>query len=198
MAQTQNNKSNVSTTRGVVGGYFFSAPVGVEDIPTAENFATWTPGDEWENQGYVPEDGFTESLSSDGVDELRDINLEVVDTTEGSFTETLEIGFMEVAKAPLATQYGHENVTDENGVITIDHNWAKSNEERAFALLLVLKNNRRWVKFIKSGKVTERGDFTGNATTVASRNVTITYTTDDDGSGCVDYIESESGDTPSA
>lgn len=185
-----NNKANVSTTRGVVGGYFFSAATTNTDVPTASNFKTWVPGTTWELQGYVPEDGFTESVSNDGSDELRDINLEVVDTTEGSFTETLQIGFMEMAKNPLATQYGHDNVTDASGVITVNHNWSKAGETRMYALLLVLKNGRRWVKYIPAGKVTEVGDFTGNATTVAGRTVTITYTTDDSGNGCVDYIES--------
>lgn len=185
-----NNKANVSTTRGVVGGYFFSAPIGTIDVPNASNFKTWVPGADWELQGYVPEDGFTESVSNDGSDELRDINLEVVDTSEGSFTETLQIGFMEMAKNPLATQYGHANVTDASGIITVQHNWSQAGETRMYALLLVLKNGRRWVKFIPAGKVTEVGEFTGNATTVAGRTVTITYTTDANGSGCTDFIES--------
>lgn len=187
-----NNKANVSTTRGVVGGYFFSAPLGTTDVPTAANFTSWTPGVDWENQGYVPEDGFTESISADSGDDLRDINLEVVDTADATITETLNIGFMEIAKNPLSTQYGHANVTEANGVITVQHNWANAEETRMFALLLVLKGDRRWVKFIPAGKVTERDDFTGNRSTVATRNVTITYTTDANGSGCTDFIESAS------
>lgn len=185
-----NNKQAVSTTRGVVGGYFFSAPLGTADIPTADNYKTWSPGQDWENQGYVPEEGFTESISSDGGDELRDINLEVVDTGDSSVTETLNIGFMEIAKNPLATQYGHSNVTEANGTITVNHNWGQAEETRMFALLLILKGDRRWVKFIPAGKVTERDDLTGNKTTLATRNVTITYTSDVNGNGCIDYIES--------
>lgn len=38
-----NNKANVSTTRGVAGGYFFSAATTNTDIPTASNYKTWTP-----------------------------------------------------------------------------------------------------------------------------------------------------------
>lgn len=185
-----NNKANVSTTRGVVGGYFFSAPIGTTDIPTAQNYKTWTPGNDWENQGYVPEDGFTESVSSDGGEELRDINLDVVDTSDGSYTETLNIGFMEIAKNPLSTQYGHSNVTDAGGNITVQHKWSAASENRMYALLLLLKGDRRWVKFIPNGKVTELDDLTGNKTTVATRNVTITYNTDENGVGCYDYIQS--------
>lgn len=186
-----NNKANVSTTSGVKGGYFLSAALTNTDIPTAQNFTTWTPdATQWENQGYVVEDGFTESRSSDGGEDLRDINLDTVDTTDGSFTETLNIGLMEVAHNPLATIYGHENVTDANGVITVDHNWGKSAEQRMYVLLLLLKNGRKWVKFIPSAKVTEIDDLTGNKTTVAQRSITLTYLTDEQGSGCKDFIES--------
>lgn len=191
-----NNKQNVSTTRGVRGGYFLSAPIGTTDIPTSANFTSWTPGASWENQGYVVEDGITESLSSDGGDAIRDINLDQVDTAAGTHTETVQVGFMEVGFAPLATQYGHQNVTDAEGVITVAHNWGKAEEERMFVFLLLLKNGRKWVKFIPSGKVTELDDLTLNATTVAQRSATITYLTDDDGNGCFDYIESNETPAP--
>lgn len=192
----QNNKANVSTTRGVKGGYFFSAPIGTTDIPTAANYKTWTPGTAWENQGYVPEDGFTESASMDGGENLKDINQDIVDTTDTSVTETLNIGFMEIAKAPLSTQYGHENVTDEGGTITVDHNWGKAGEHRMYVLLLLLKNGRRWVKFIPDAKVTGLEDLTGNKTTIATRKATLTYLTDENGSGCIDYIESTETPAP--
>lgn len=185
-----NNKANVSTTRGVRGGYFLSAPIGTADVPTKATFDTWSPTAAWENQGYVVEDGLTESVSRDGGDALRDINLDHVDDTVGTYTETVQVGLMEVAKNPLATIYGHQNVTDEGGTIEVDHNWSQADEERMYVFLLLLKDGRKWVKFIPDGKVTEREDLTLNATTVAQRSVTISYLTDDNGSGCKDWIES--------
>lgn len=185
-----NNKANVSTTRGVRGGYFLSAPIGTADVPTKATFDTWSPTAAWENQGYVVEDGLTESVSRDGGDALRDINLDHVDDTVGTYTETVQVGLMEVAKNPLATIYGHDNVTDEGGTIEVDHNWSQADEERMYVFLLLLKDGRKWVKFIPDGKVTEREDLTLNATTVAQRSVTISYLTDDNGSGCKDWIES--------
>lgn len=189
-----NNKQNVSTTRGVKGGYFLSAPIGTTDVPTKANFKTWTPTSVWENQGYIVEDGLTESVSSDGGDELRDINLDAVDTVAGTHSETVQVGFMEVTKNALATQYGHANVTDANGTIEVKHNWSASDETRMYVFLLLLKNGRKWVKFIPAAKVTELDDLTLNATTVAQRSATITYLTDDEGNGCFDWIESN--DTP--
>ena len=70
-----NNKANVSTTRGVVGGYIFSAALTATGAPTASTFKSWAPSTGWENLGYIPEDGFTEGVSKDGGDALRDINL---------------------------------------------------------------------------------------------------------------------------
>lgn len=191
-----NNKANVSTTRGVKGGYFFSAALGTTDVPTKANFASWTPTSAWENQGYIPEDGFTESVSTDGGGELRDLNLDTVDYMDGSHTESVQVAFMEMAKNALATQYGHSNVTDENGVIEVQHNWAQAEEHRMYAFLLLLKNGRKWVKYIPDGKVTELGDFTGNKTTAAQRQATITYIVDDDGNGCFDWIESTETPAP--
>ena len=112
-----NNKANVSTTRGVKGGYFLSAPIGTTDVPTKATFKTWAPTNAWENQGYIVEDGITESVSSDNNTDLRDINLDIVDSADGTHTETVQVGFMEVAKNALATQYGHANVTDAGGTI---------------------------------------------------------------------------------
>lgn len=191
-----NNKANVSTTRGVKGGYFFSAPLGTTDVPTKATFKTWTPGEAWENQGYIPEDGFTETVSTDGGGELRDLNLDTVDYMDGSHTEAVQVAFMEMAKNALATQYGHANVTDENGVIEVAHNWSNAEEHRMYAFLLLLKNGRKWVKFIPDGKVSELGDFTGNKTTAAQRQATITYIVDDEGNGCFDWIESTETPAP--
>lgn len=191
-----NNKANVSTTRGVKGGYFFSAPLGTTDVPTKANFTSWSPTSAWENQGYIPEDGFTETVSTDGGGELRDLNLDTVDYMDGSHTESVQVAFMEMAKNALSTQYGHSNVTDEDGVIEVQHNWAQAEEHRMYAFLLLLKNGRKWVKYIPDGKVTELGDFTGNKTTAAQRQATITYIVDDDGVGCFDWIESTETPAP--
>lgn len=185
-----NNSANVSTTRGVKGGYFFRAPIGTTDIPTAENFTTWKPTDAWVNLGYIPEDGFTEAVEFGDTTELRDINQDSVDTSVGAATETLAIGLMEVNARALSTQYGSANVTDENGVITVEHDWGEATGYM-YALLLLLKSGRKWVKFVRNAKVTGLGEFTGNATTAAQRQITLTYSKDESGNaGCVDYIES--------
>lgn len=184
---TTNNKANVSTTRGVQGGYIFRAPVGTAGAPTG---VEWTPGDGWDCLGYIAEDGFIEGVSQDSSTELRDINRDLLDDVSGNFTETLQLALMEVAKAPLSVYYGSENVADASGVLSVVHNWGKSDETMQYVLLLLLKNDRKWTKHIPQGKVTDREDFTGNKTTAAQHGVTITYTTNDNGDGCFDWFES--------
>ena len=185
-----NSAENVSTTRGVVGGYFFRAPVDVADLPTAANFASWKPTDAWVNLGYIPEDGFTEGVEFGDTTELRDINLDVVDSSTGGATETLTVTLMEMNARALGAEFGTANVTDAKGVITVNHDWSKLDETFAYAMLLVLKNGRRWVKLIPKGKVTSVGEFTGNATTAAQRQIVLSYIKPDEGAACIDYIES--------
>ena len=194
----QNNKDNVSTTRGVKGGYLFSAPLGTAGAPTKATYKIWGQSipDGWENQGYIPEDGFTEASEMESGDPIRDINLDTVDQADGSTTETVTVAFMEMAKAPLGTLYGHDNVTDEDGTLEVRHNWGNTGEHRQYVFLLLLKNGRIWVKYIPDGKVTSIGDLTANKTTVAQREATITYNSDETGSGCYDWIESNETEAP--
>lgn len=193
-----NNKANVSTTRGVKGGYFYSAPIGAAGAPTKATYKFWAKSipDGWENQGYIPEDGFTENADMESGDPIRDINLDTVDQADGSTTESVTVAFMEMAKNALATQYGHDNVTDEDGTLEVRHDWGNAGEHRQYVFLLLLKNGRIWVKYIPDGKVTSLGDLTANKTTVAQREATITYNSDADGVGCYDWIESNETEAP--
>lgn len=197
-----NNKNNVSTTRGVKGGYLFSAPLETAGAPTSSNYkaADWltsgNPPTGWECLGYIPTDGFTESASSDGGEPIQDINLDNIDETQGSVTETLVVALMEIKKHTLGTIYGHANVTDTAGVIEVAHNWSNADEHYQYVFLLLLKDDRSWTKYIPDGKVTEVGDLTANKTTVAQREVTITYITDEDGNGCFDWYDSTETPAP--
>lgn len=181
-----NNVANVSTTRGVKGGYLFSAPIGTplpDDIktPLHEAFACG---------GFVSSDGFKEGVEKGSTENITDMNGDNVDSySEGGATETLALTLIEMASEPLGIQYGHKNVTERDGMIVVDHNWSNAEETRVYVLELVLKNGRRWRKVINEGKVTELSEFEGNATTAAGREITITYITDGNGSGCRDYIE---------
>lgn len=197
MAQTANSTANVSTTRGVKGGYMFSAVRTTETIAALQTLLdasglakiTTPIPDSIPNMGYLSGDGFNEGLDRSS-DSLSDINGDTVDTYGSTSTETLGVTLMETAAKPLGLYYGSQNVSDASGLLTVDHNWSNSDEERIVILDLVLKNGRRWRKVIPICKVTERGEFTGNSTTAAQRNLTLTYQTDQNGSGCLDWFQS--------
>ena len=187
-----NNKQNVSTTRGVKGGYVFRAPLNTEGAPTKATYKTWSQSIPagFVNLGYIPEDGFTESVDIDSGTTLRDINLDTLDEATGAATETIAFGLMEMKKDALAVQYGSANVTDTGGVLEVKHDWNNLEEHYQYVFLLLLKNDRLWVKYIPDGKVTEVGEFQGNKTTAAQREVTVTYIKDANGNGCYDWIDS--------
>lgn len=196
MTTPTNNKKNVSTTRGIDGAYLYSAPIGTPGAPTASTFKTWAsdiPAG-WDNEGYIDQEGFTETVDIDSGDTIRDINLDPLDQADGPATESNTFKLLDMAKNSLGTQLGHENVTDSNGTLEAKHNWGNAGEHRQYVFLLLLKNGRIWVKYVPDGKLTALGDFTGNRSTAAGRDVTITYNADDDGNTCYDWIESN--DTP--
>lgn len=189
---TANNKQNVSTTRGVKGGYAFRAPLTAEGAPTKSNFKTWAASipAAFDNLGYIPEDGLTESVDIDSGETLRDINQDVLDESAGAATETMAFALMEVKKSALEVQYGSANVSDAAGVIEVKHDWGNLDEHHQYVFLLLLKDGRKWVKYVPDAKVTEVGDLTLNKTTAAQREVTLTYVSDANGGGCYDWIES--------
>ena len=197
-----NNKANVSTTRAVKGGYAFSAPVGTPGAPTKSNYhaSQWLTNGEppagWECLGFIVEDGFTEGHSKDSGEKIRDINLDTLDETEGTTDEAVTVGFREIKQHVLGTAFGHENVTDENGTIEVDHNWSKSEEHYQYVFLLLLKNGRAWTKYVPDGKVSGFTDYTYNKTTPIDTEVEISYITDESGSGCKDWIDSTETPAP--
>lgn len=192
MAQTKNSTKNVSTGRGVAGGYFFSAPLTAE-LPT--DIATALP-EAYVNLGFISSDGW--NIAEDvNTDTQSDVNGETIDTSRGDRTETMKATLVEVKKDALAEEYGHSNVTDENGLITVKHN-NKERDHRRYVAELVLKNGRRWRSIIGDGQVTEVAELNINSSDLVGREITITCNACDDldGDTMRDFIEStETGGT---
>ena len=108
---TKNNADNVSSSKGVKGGYIFSAPVGTElpkDIKTPLNVA-------FKVLGYISSDGYKETIDSDSED-ILDMNGDLLDLPKTSRVESGQVTFAEIKAETLKIQYGEKNVTDENGI----------------------------------------------------------------------------------
>ena len=181
---TKNNQENVSAGKGVKGGYVFSAPTGTTlptDIETTLDTA-------FKCLGFISEDGYVETVEEDSND-LVDMNGDLMDSTNSNRVESAQVTFAEIKAETLKRQYGEENVSDTNGIITVKHN-SNSHSTFAYVLELVLKNGRRWRKVVPMGQSSELDDLTIASSELCQRALTIKYLTDDDGNTCYDYFES--------
>ena len=92
MAETNtNNQENVSSAKGVKGGYIFSAPVGTAlptDIKTKLDPA-------FKCLGFISEDGYVETVDEDS-DDLVDMNGDVMDSTNSNRVETAQLTLAEI------------------------------------------------------------------------------------------------------
>nr|DAI93289.1 MAG TPA: tail protein [Caudoviricetes sp.] len=185
MAETNtNNVANVSSTKGLKGGYIFTAPAGTA-LPTDYKTAL-APA--WKCLGFISEDGYTETLDTDSED-FNDMNGDLMASPQTSRVESGQFTLAEIKAATLKMMYGDANVTDENGVITVKHN-GDSSDTWPLVLELVLKDGRRWRKVIPLAQSSELDDLTLAVGELAARALTVKYLTDESGNTCYDYIQS--------
>ena len=181
---TSNNTDNVSSAKGVKCGYIFSAPVGTT-LPT-DIKSTLDPA--FKVLGFISEDGYVETIESDSED-IVDMNGDLMDSPQTSRVESAQLTLAEIKAETLKVQYGEDNVTDENGIITVKHN-GDSATTRAYVLELLLKNGRRWRKVVPKGQSSELDDLTIAVGELCARALTMKYLTDEQGNTCYDYFES--------
>lgn len=181
---TANSTDNVSSTKGVRGGYIFVAPVGTT-LPTDYSTALPTA---YKCLGFISEDGYVETVDSDSED-LVDMNGDLMDSPQTSRVESAQLTLAEIKAMTLKLMYGDENVTDKAGVITVKHN-GDSNGTWVVVLDLLLKNNRKWRKVVPLFQCSELDDLTLAVGELAARALTAKYLTDADGNTCYDYIQS--------
>lgn len=178
-----NAVANVSTTKGVSGGYFFSAP-STATVPT--DIDTALPSD-FVNLGFISEDGVTESIETDA-ENMVDMNGDTVYTASSSRTETITATLIEVKESALKEIYGQSMVTATNDLITVKHG-AHDDPSRIYVLELVLRDGRRWRQVVPAGQVTEVGELALASGELAGREITITCNVDANGVSVYDYIE---------
>ena len=191
MTVAANNKANVSTTRGVVGGYLFRAPLGTT-LPSKTSYPSYfntALADPWENVGYLSTDGVSRSTDGD-TDELQDMNLDVVDVMEQAKVDTVTFHPMEVSPSALKVQYGSSNVEiTSDGVVVVHSNWNNSGEHYSYIARFVLKNGRRWDRVIPDAVVSSLGEETQNKSTGTGRDVTLKLAADANGDTIIDYYQ---------
>lgn len=168
MPSTANNTANVSTGKGVRGGYFFLAPVGT-DLPTDNT----TPLDAaFLNMGYLGDDGVVFSDSST-TDTYQDMNGDTIDSSTGAPEKTFQVTFREVKKDTLAVLRGEANVTDADGKLTA-YDRGPNDATYVGVFELLLKNGRKWRRVVPQCNVGELGDETIVYNQLVGRQVTMT------------------------
>lgn len=182
-----NDTKNVSVGKGVKGGYLFSAPVGTT-LPTTFSTTAKDLDEAFVNLGYVSDDGVSNEIDSDSED-FQDLNGDTIEVSSSSYTETMVFTLVEQKKDTLAEEYGHDNVTDEGGLITAKHN-SLAKERRSYVLLILLKDGRRQTTVIPEGQVTEVGEKQYASSELVGRELTVTCYPDKNGDCVIDYIES--------
>ena len=180
----KNNVANVSSAKGVKGGYIFTAPVGTA-LPT--DYTTALP-EAWKCLGYISEDGYVETLDTDSED-IKDMNGDLMDSSTTSRVESAKLTLAEIKAQTLKVMYGSGNVKDEAGMITVKHN-GDSTETWPAVLELVLKDGRRWRKVVPAAKSSELDDIKLAVSEIAGRQITFKYLVDSNGNTCYDYIQS--------
>lgn len=185
MASTPNNVANVSTGKGVAGGYMFVAPVGTA-LPTDNTTAL---NEEFLNMGYLGDDGIVFADSAD-TETYQDLNGDTIDTASGAVEKTATVTLREIKKDTLAFVRGTANVTDENGMITANDT-GQSDESWSVVFELLLKNGRKWRRVAESVKLGELGDMTIVYNELVGREVTVNVAKGSTTNAYyVDYIDS--------
>lgn len=179
-----NSTENVSVGGGVLGGYFFTAPVGT---PLPE-----TPWDDidpaFENLGYISTDGIQITRERES-DVISDMNGTPIANTRGARTQTWVMRFAEVMGRVMREVYGYDNVTDKDGVLRVCEN-NKEQRHRSYIAQLTLRDERAAYMVIPDGQCYVSGDQTINSTTLFDVEATITGFGDADDNTCIWLIES--------
>lgn len=193
MSFASNDTKNVSVGKGVKGGYLFSAPVGTP-LPTRFDTTADDLDEAWVNLGYISEDGMNNPIDNES-NPFTDLNGDTIENAASTYTETWVFTLVEQRAASLSEEYGHDNVTDEEGQITAKHN-SKSKHYRSYVALLILKDGRRQTSVIPMGQVTSVGEKQYNSSNLVGRELTVTCFPDENGDHVIDYIQSTETEVP--
>lgn len=185
MAKKNNNK-NVHLTRTKVSGTIFVAPIGT----TLPESASAELDENFENVGYIGEDGITNSTETD-VTEVKELGGKTILSIITSYAESYQFVMMETGKASLGLRYESANVTGEEATgLKIIHKMP-TGEKHAVVIDLFLTGGKRKRICITSAAVKEVGDITYTAGDVVGYDVTLSCDPDDenDGATAVEYVE---------
>lgn len=120
----------------------------------------------WKNMGFITEDG-EKWIVEVSTQEFFDQNGDTMDTSQSKYGEGFGCAFAETKAAPFESIYGKDAVTDENGVLKVNHTGAEP-DTWTYAFLFLLKDGRKWVRYAEKCKRTEITEYDTNSSTVVA------------------------------
>lgn len=175
--------SNVSFGKPKAIGGVYIAPKGTT-LPTDGTTALTAA---YKNMGYISEDGYVQSVSTD-TEEVQAWGGDVVLTAQSSYSETHTVNFIETNVNTLKAYFGDTNVTESNGLITVN---AKSTPlpECVVVIEMVLTGGRIKRIVIPHAKIADRsGDITYSDTDAVAYPAVFSASPDTNGNYHIEYI----------
>ena len=185
-----NNVANVSTTKGVSGGYFYSAP-STATVPT--DFSTALTAD-FVCLGYISEDGASLSTSVSTTD-IREWNRAAVRRLLEEFDGTITLTLIQLDEESAIQCFGKDNVSKVAANTTHGEQLhiklgAHLGEQQAWALRMK-DGDAKFIVLVPNGQVTSGVDITFAANSAI--NLPITISANDDGTGESIHIYTDDG-----
>lgn len=177
------DSSNVSFGKPKAVGGVWIAPAGT----TAPTDGTSALGGSFVNMGYISEDGYVQSTSTD-TEEVKAWGGDVVLTAQSSYSETHTVNFIETNINTLKAIYGAANVTQNGNMITVKST-GKELPECVVVIEITLTGGRIKRIVIPRAKIADRsGDITYSDTDAISYPAVFSAAPDTNGNYHVEYI----------
>lgn len=175
--------ANVFAAMPKATGALLRAPLGTA-LPTT---AWATPNVAFVDQGYIGEDGFTQSEKRD-TSKKKAFGGTVVKILQTDYSVTLQFTFLESANAEvLKSIYGEDNVTvDADDQITVKKN--KNVPPHASWIIDVFDGDRLNRTVVPDGQITEIGDIQKVHSDTIAYKVTVECFEDDNGDNLLEYF----------
>lgn len=177
------DSSNVSFGKPKAIGGVWIAPAGTT-LPTDGTSAL---AEGFVNMGYISEDGYVVSTSTD-TEEIKAWGGDVVLTAQSSYSETHTVNFIETNLNTLKAYYGDENVTESGGVITVKAT-SKEIAECVLVIEVALTGGRVKRIVVPHAKLADRsGDITYSDSDAIIYPAVFSASPDANGNYHIEYI----------
>lgn len=175
MTEAMLDAANVGVVKGRPGGYSAVAPDGTdpalfEDVSKTieEILKKVTAGS---SLGYISSDGLNKAPNTESQD-VVDWAGDLIKSEVTSFSEDVQVTFLESRDSVLKTVYGDENVTTSGAVTTVRHN-KRFTTPHLFVFDSVISDTKVKRTIIPKGVILERGEQSENNSDVLGYTPTI-------------------------